>query len=171
MERTRTSSRTSAHDVAAAVIFDSGPIDALKLQKLVFLAAGEYLALTGKPMFGEDFEAWDYGPVVHAVYVTYKGSEGTGPITAAKKGDPTKLNDVARGCVESVVQRFGHATGAELIRFTHEMDPWANSYRPGQYRTLIDNQAIYDYFAQSPTTEQAAEAVSAWNSAVLSGRP
>ena len=157
------SRKISAHDVAAAVIECLGPVDALKLQKLVFLAAGEYMALTGQPMFEEPVEAWDCGPVVHTVYVAYKNTEGRESIKAARKGDPAKLNGVARSCVESVVLRFGSVTGPELIRFTHDMDPWADTYRPGSYRTPIDNQAIYDYFAQPPTTEQAAEAVSAWN--------
>jgi uncharacterized phage-associated protein len=152
-----------AHDVAAAIIERCGEVDALKLQKLVFLVAGEYLALTGKPIFGDPIEAWDYGPVVHTVYVAYKGTEGREPIRASKRGSPENLNDVARACVDSVIKRFGGVTGAELIRFTHEMDPWANAYEPGQYRTPIDNQAIYDYFSQAPTTEQTAEAVSAWN--------
>lgn len=158
-----TTRRTSAHDVAAAMIKRCGEVDALKLQKLVFLVAGEYLALTGKPIFDDPIEAWDYGPVVHTVYLAYKGTEGTEPIRSAKKGAPSNLNDVARACVDSVIQRFGDTTGAELIRLTHEMDPWANAYRPGQYRTNIDNQAIYDYFSKTPTTEQTAAAMSAWN--------
>lgn len=157
--------KTTAHDVAAAVLGLHGPTDALKLQKLIFLAAGEYLALTGHTMFDEPIEAWDYGPVVHTVYVTYKGTEGESKIGTAKRGDPGKLNDVARGCVESVVNRFASATGPQLIRLTHDMDPWADAYEPGQYRTPISNQAIYDYFGQAPTTEQTAEALSAWNSA------
>jgi uncharacterized phage-associated protein len=161
----RTPKEAGAHDVAAAFIECCAPVDALKLQKLVFLAAGEYLAMTGRTMFSEPIEAWDYGPVVHTVYKAYKGTEGNRPILTASKGDPANLNDVARGCVESVVQRFGKATGPELIRFTHEMAPWADAYSPGQYRTPIDNQAIYDYFAQAPTIEQAVEALSAWHTA------
>jgi uncharacterized phage-associated protein len=155
----------SAHDVAAAIIELGGPVDALKLQKLVFLAAGEYLALTGHVMFDEPIEAWDYGPVVHAVYATYKATEGRESIRTPKKGDRTRLNDVGLGCVESVVHRFGHASGADLIRITHAMDPWADAYKPGTYRTTIDNQAIYEYFAKAPTLEQETEAVSAWNAA------
>jgi uncharacterized phage-associated protein len=153
----------TAHDVAAAAIERCGEVDALKLQKLVFLVAGEYLALTGKPMFNDPIEAWDYGPIVHTVYVAYKGTEGREPIRRAKKGAPGNLNDVATACVDSVIQRFGSATGAELIRITHGMDPWADAYAPGKYRTQIDNQAIYDYFSQAPTTEQEADALSAWN--------
>ena len=154
---------TSAHDVAAAVIERcTHGVDALKLQKLMFLAAGEYLALTGETMFDERIEAWDYGPVVHTVYGTYKDTEGKSAITSAAKGDSSRLNDVARGCVDSVVGRFGDITGPGLIRITHQMDPWVDAYKPGEYRTPIDNQAMYDYFCKPPTTEQLAEAESAW---------
>ena len=104
----------------------------------MFLAAGEYMALTGQPMFEEPVEAWDCGPVVHTVYVAYKNTEGRESIKAARKGDPAKLNGVARSCVESVVLRFGSVTGPELIRFTHDTDPRADTYRPGSYRTPID---------------------------------
>lgn len=89
--------------------------------------------------------------------------DGEGPIEKPKQGDSQKLNDVARGCVISVVERFGQLTGPQLIRLTHDMDPWFNAYVPGHYRTVIEPQAIYDYFAQAPSTEQLAEALSAWN--------
>lgn len=55
----------NVHDVAAAIIERHHPIDPLKLQKLVYFAAGEYIALTGTPMFPEALEAWDHGPVVY----------------------------------------------------------------------------------------------------------
>lgn len=151
----------TAHDVAAAIIGEAAEIDALRLQKLVFLAAGEYLALTGQAMFPEPIEAWDYGPVVHSLYKTYQNCEAK-PIIAPKKGDPARLNDVAMACVESVVARFGHMTGSDLISLTHGMAPWRKAYVLGRFRTAIDLQEIYEYFAQAPTTEQAAGAIVAW---------
>jgi uncharacterized phage-associated protein len=156
----------NAHDVAAAIIARSGAVDALKLQKLLFLSAGEYLALTGRTMFDEAIEAWDYGPVVHTVYIEYKANEGEGTIDQATKGDAEALSDVAASCVISAVDRYGHMTGPELINLTHEMDPWSKSYRPGQYRTPIDPQLVYDYFNKAPTPQQFAEALSAWNASM-----
>jgi uncharacterized phage-associated protein len=35
----------------------------MKLQKLLYLAHGYYVAITGQPLIDEDFEAWKYGPV------------------------------------------------------------------------------------------------------------
>jgi uncharacterized phage-associated protein len=160
-----TGQTTNAHDVAAAVIELCGEVDALKLQKLVFIAAGEYLAMTGQTMFDQPIEAWDYGPVIHTIYATYKKTEGKEPIRTPLKGRSGTLNDCARGCVESVVERLGNLTGPQLIQLTHEMEPWQDAYVAGQYRTPIESQAIYNYFAKAPTTQQAAEAVSAWNAA------
>lgn len=155
----------NVHDAAATIIRSSRSIDALKLQKLLFIAAGEYLAMTGHTMFEEPIEAWDYGPVVHSVYTAYKSTEGERAITEPVQGDPDNLNDTARCCCESVVATYGHLTGPQLIRVTHEMRPWRESYRQGAYRTEIPSQLVYDHFSQSPSAEQLAEALSAWNQA------
>ena len=44
----------------------------LKLNKLLYYAQGEYLARTGKPLFDDEIQAWDYGPVVPVIYYKYK---------------------------------------------------------------------------------------------------
>ena len=45
-------------------------ISNMKLQKLVYYAQGFALAITGKPLFQEDIEAWEHGPVAPALYPT-----------------------------------------------------------------------------------------------------
>ncbi len=47
-------------------------ISNLKLQKLLYYCQAYSYALMGKPMFAEDMEAWDYGPVVPSIYQEYK---------------------------------------------------------------------------------------------------
>ena len=44
----------------------------LKLNKLLYYAQGVFLARTGKPLFDDDIEAWDLGPVVSCIYQKYK---------------------------------------------------------------------------------------------------
>ncbi|MFN9090790.1 MAG: Panacea domain-containing protein [Alphaproteobacteria bacterium] len=45
----------------------------MKLQKLVFLAHGYFLASTGgTPLINEPFEAWDYGPVCRSLYQEFR---------------------------------------------------------------------------------------------------
>ena len=41
-------------------------------QKLNYLANGCWLALTGNRLVKEDFEAWDYGPVIPSLYTKLK---------------------------------------------------------------------------------------------------
>jgi len=52
---------------------DKKKIEHLKLQKLVYLAQGYYLALSGGvPLVNEAFEAWDYGPVCRNLYTEFR---------------------------------------------------------------------------------------------------
>ncbi len=41
----------------------------MKLHKLLYYAAGWHLGFTGEPLFDEDIEAWQYGPVVPSIYL------------------------------------------------------------------------------------------------------
>lgn len=52
---------------------DQKQVGHMKLQKLVFLAHGYYLAASGGvPLVNEPFEAWDYGPVCRALYQEFR---------------------------------------------------------------------------------------------------
>ena len=46
-------------------------IDEMKLHKLLYLTQRESLAVTGEPMFAEEFEGWKYGPVCREVRGSY----------------------------------------------------------------------------------------------------
>jgi uncharacterized phage-associated protein len=48
------------------------PLGPMKIQKLMYLMHGYYLALTGAPLVDEFFEAWQYGPVVPTIYHQFK---------------------------------------------------------------------------------------------------
>ena len=43
-----------------------------RINKLLYFAQGWHLAKTGEPLFNDNIEAWDYGPVVHSVYSEFK---------------------------------------------------------------------------------------------------
>ena len=45
-----------------------GPIDQMKLQKLIFYAHAWWLASEGRDLIPEDIEAWPWGPVVRDIY-------------------------------------------------------------------------------------------------------
>lgn len=133
----------SAQDVAASIIERLNPIDNMKLQKLLYLAAGHYLAISGDPMFPEAIEAWEHGPVVNSVYALYAGEL---EIARPKRGSSALLDEVGVGCVAATVQFFGRKSGVELRNLTHKQGPWGAYYKPGDRHCLIPNSAMLRWF-------------------------
>ena len=64
----------SIFDVSKYILahFDQ-PISPRKLQKLTYLSQGWSLALTGQPIFPEDFEAWKHGPINRELFNALRG--------------------------------------------------------------------------------------------------
>lgn len=50
----------------------SEPLSNFKLNKLLYLCQGFFIAYFDEPLFEEDIEHWFYGPVVPVVYEKYK---------------------------------------------------------------------------------------------------
>jgi uncharacterized phage-associated protein len=51
-------------------IKEGNPITQMKLQKMVYVAHGLYLASHNEPLIKENFQAWRFGPVVPDIYHT-----------------------------------------------------------------------------------------------------
>jgi len=106
----------SAHDVADEIRRRLGDVGSVKLQKLLYYAQGWHVAHTGEPMFREAIKAWVNGPVVADLWADEKHQRG--------RPSPRALDDAALATVEYVVERYGHLSGPDLIRMTHDEDPW-----------------------------------------------
>lgn len=122
----------SAVDVASYVLKQfKQPISTMKLQKLVFLAHGWSLALAGRPLIQEGFEAWRYGPVCRELYSYHRGSREVGSLTA---GDPERLDKKDRVVIHAVVDNYRALGGLELSDLTHrEGSPWHTVRRNGGF--------------------------------------
>ena len=154
----------SAIDVARYIINychdHDMPISNLKLQKLLYLVQGVSLALRDIPMFEDEIEAWDFGPVVPSVYREFKvfGANEIPRIdfyydmnfnsdTFLDKIEVTTENfdNQERIIIEKVIDAFGHLSANELVRLTHAQDPWKNAYKKSKNET-IKNESIKEYF-------------------------
>jgi len=134
---------TTAFEVAKYII-KSLPVDNLKLQKLLYYSQAVYLVLHDKePLFIEDIEAWDYGPVVPLVYQAYKQY---GFDTIPPADDESALDFEEMKAVDMTLACFGVLPGPALINQTHYEAPWKNAYRSGRPSRVITVEAIYDFF-------------------------
>lgn len=124
----------------------------LKLNKLIYYAQGAYLARTGKPLFNEDIEAWQYGPVIPCVYQKYKDYSSS-PIT--KTDDDYSASVFSKSelaVLLDVMREFGIYTGSKLVSLTHKSDtPWSKAYT--NKKDIIPLSDITEYFKQNPVKE------------------
>ncbi len=107
----------------------------MKLQKLLYFLNGWHLAVTGNPAIGEEFKAWQYGPVVPSVYRYFKGFGKNGINEYMKDFDistgefkayvvPSQQKEFY-DILDAVWERYIGYTALTLSAMTHqENSPW-----------------------------------------------
>jgi uncharacterized phage-associated protein len=115
----------------------------LEIQKILYLAHMFYFGRSEEPLIRENFEAWDYGPVVPEVYRQASGF-GREPVTnrfwwnhSVEPGRPGY--DILREAAESTL---GISPG-RLVAITHRPGgAWATHYKPNVRGIVIPNEDI-----------------------------
>jgi len=98
----------------------------MKLVKLVYIAHGWYLGITGNPLLDENPEAWKYGPVIPSVYHRFK-RYGRNPINEiVGNEDPENvLSDEVKSFLDRIWLVYGKYSAIQLSAKTHEKGtPW-----------------------------------------------
>lgn len=113
----------------------------LVLQKLLYLAQSFYLNKHKKPLFHDTIVAWDFGPVVEEVYMTYK-RYGACMIPRAK--DYMELDKETSKDIASVLEHFRDWSCTDLTKLVHNQDPWRDAYYNNT--NVITNESILKYF-------------------------
>jgi uncharacterized phage-associated protein len=106
----------SAHDVADELRRRLPGVGVVKLHKLLYYGQGWHLTWFGRPLFRERIHAWANGPVVRELWVDEKHERG--------RPRPRPVDGDLLETIDYVVDRYGRFSGKELIRFTHNEDPW-----------------------------------------------
>lgn len=108
----------------------------MKLQKLVYYAHAWHLALFDGPLIADRIEAWQYGPVIPALYHEFK-EFGNRPITRfAKETNFETLSQVepqlpqgdsrTKKLISKIWELLGHFTAVQLSNLTHRnWEPWS----------------------------------------------
>ena len=117
-------------------------ISNMKLQKLLYYAQGFALAILDKPLFNEDFEAWDYGPVLRTVYDTYR-SYGSNALPRPENFSFDTYTEDERQLLDDVYDAYGQYSAWALSDMTHQTPPWKNASRNG----IISKESMKEYFS------------------------
>jgi uncharacterized phage-associated protein len=133
-------------------------IDHMKLQKLVYLSHGWWLAYhPNDSLSSEQPEVWRYGPVFPSLYQALKGF-GDHPIRLPQRERPFEAppnideNDQdSAGLLDWVWGRYGGFSGVRLSDITHESGtPWRALAEQHKYRVpnnlKISDNIISEYF-------------------------
>ena len=130
---------------------DSMEITPLHIQKLLYFAQGWHLALHRSPLFQEPVQAWQYGPVVTAVYHRLKPA-GAGDLRAHVGDRVSPLSSEHSSFVEQIWRTYGHLNAGRLSDMTHQEAPWRD-VRHGmgpeeRSNQVISTEAIEKFFRE-----------------------
>ena len=121
-------------------------IDNLKLNKMLYYAQGWHLARFGEPLFDDTIEAWEYGPVIPAVYHAYKMCGDNAIAEPINVFDEHALTNDQLSLLTDVYITYGKFTGNELVRRTHRPgSPWSSVFVRGA-NNEVDKEALRVYF-------------------------
>ena len=137
-------------DVANFICSYSGwGLGQLELQKILYLAQMIHLGRhEGVPLFDEDFEAWQYGPIIPELYhmVKHLGS-GVIPRYTFRNAGPIKHNKPLAEFLEEMGEGLVPMQGWELLHHTHgKLGAWVKYYEDGVRGIVIPKQAMLDEY-------------------------
>jgi len=144
----------SDHAINMADMQDSD-LTNLKLQKLLYYAQGHYLAEFGKPLFDNDFVAWQHGPIIEDIYHDFKYNGSN--LIGYKIGDQKKydcfnfLKDKeASKLLEKTSEYYSQYSPWKLRNMSHEEEPWKNI----SIHDIISKESLHKFFSRSNIKER-----------------
>jgi uncharacterized phage-associated protein len=139
-------------------------ITIMSLLKILYFAHAWYLAKTGRPLVGQPFEAWKYGPVSRVVYEQFKGAgarplEGRAQVlnVSTAKFEIASYQHIDADTMELLRNTFNYYAYFHPFRLsdlTHEKDsPWDRVWIEASRRAVagmvISDESIREWFQQS----------------------
>ena len=120
----------------------SNAISPMKLQKLLYYAQGFALATLNRPLFNEDFEAWEFGPVIPLIYHKYK-KYGNGAIPHVDLPSFDDYTTEEKDLLDNIYDAFGQYSAWALSEMTHATPPWKDTPR----NSIISKESMKAFFA------------------------
>lgn len=120
------------------------PVSNLRLQNLLYFAQAYFILLNDNPLFDDDMEAWDCGPVVPSVYETYK-KYGSMIIQDVSEQADGLVDGKDKAILDRFLESSSNKTNSELGQIARGQEP----YKLGtmfQWHRKIPVSAMESYF-------------------------
>ena len=138
----------SVFDASAYILSKSGPITAMKLQKLVYYSQAWSLVWDEAELFPERIEAWANGPVCPELY---RAHQGEFTVTKEPRGVIANLTKVQKDTIDAVIKAYGKKPASWLSDLTHRESPWKDARKGltdgARSNSVITNAAMAEYYS------------------------
>ncbi len=109
-------------DTAKYILERSGSMSTMKLQKLCYYSQAWSLVWDDSPLFEEDFQAWENGPVCPELFFK---TQGKYKVSASDEtGGNGDLSENQKDTIDRVLAHYGGHDAQWLSQLTHMEDPW-----------------------------------------------
>jgi uncharacterized phage-associated protein len=119
----------------------------MQILKLVYICHGWMLGLYGRPLIGEEIQAWKYGPVVPSLYRFVRDYGGTAIMKPLPGSTTSPFDPLEDDLINQVFHKYGIYDGVTLSQMTHEEgSPWDQVWRPSARNLVIPDEIIEAYY-------------------------
>ena len=116
----------------------------LKAMKLIYFIYEEYLKITGKYLFEEEFETFKLGPVERSSYIRLCKYEKE--IIKLKDIDEERAKENVKLAVERALDKYGSKRASKLVDLTHKKGtPWSEIKDSLGLSKIIPKELIREY--------------------------
>jgi len=138
---------TRALDIANYILNvanrDGDLISNLKMQKLLYYAQAWYLVNYGIPLFVDEIEAWELGPVIKAVYSHFKKFKSAPIIYKSTNKEDQAFTKKQVNYLSEFYDVFSKYTAHELVNMTHNELPWKEAFEKKDIISVDTMKAYY----------------------------
>ena len=139
-------------------------INNFKLQKVLYFLQANHLVAKRKPLFSDEIEAWDFGPVIPQVYYKWKAYGGAHiPFDLTKESKTYKnlIWEKDQEEINELLDELEPYSATSLLEIIHKQYPWRAAYYDPKFKVfywednklkkkkIITNDLLYDYFKES----------------------
>jgi len=116
----------------------------MEYQKILYVAQMIHMGQHKTPLFTEDFEAWDFGPVVPALYRHLKEYQ-RGFVTTIAAASTFAFGSSEAFAISDAYSMTLHMSAGQLVTYTHRPGgAWERFYEAGARGAVIPTGAILE---------------------------